>query len=39
MKTLVIVARPNLEQSRVNKTWMDRLQQEENVTVHNLYAH
>jgi glutathione-regulated potassium-efflux system ancillary protein KefG len=39
MKILVIVAHPNLEQSKVNKTWMNRLQQEENVTVHNLYAH
>lgn len=39
MKTLVIVAHPNLEQSKVNRTWMNRLQQEENVTVHNLYAH
>jgi glutathione-regulated potassium-efflux system ancillary protein KefG len=38
MKTLVIVAHPNLEQSKVNITWMNRLQQEENVTVHNLYA-
>lgn len=39
MKTLVIVAHPNLEQSKVNRTWMSRLQQEENITVHNLYAH
>lgn len=39
MKTLVIVAHPNLEQSKVNKAWMNRLLQEENVTVHNLYAH
>ncbi len=38
MKVLVIVAHPNLEQSRVNKTWMNRLAQEENITVHNLYA-
>jgi glutathione-regulated potassium-efflux system ancillary protein KefG len=38
MKTLVIVAHTNLEQSMVNRTWMNRLQQEENVTVHNLYA-
>ncbi|WML43422.1 NAD(P)H-dependent oxidoreductase [Neobacillus sp. PS3-40] len=38
MKTLVIVAHPNLERSKVNKTWMNRLQHEENVTVHNLYA-
>ncbi|MBI0579991.1 NAD(P)H-dependent oxidoreductase [Neobacillus cucumis] len=39
MKTLVIVAHPNLEQSKVNRTWMNRLQQEENISVHNLYAH
>ncbi|NHM30239.1 NAD(P)H-dependent oxidoreductase [Neobacillus terrae] len=39
MKTLVIVAHPNLERSKVNKTWLNRLQQEEDVTVHNLYAH
>jgi glutathione-regulated potassium-efflux system ancillary protein KefG len=38
MKTLVIVAHPNLEQSKINRTWMNRLQQEESVTVHNLYA-
>ncbi|NHC40604.1 general stress protein [Bacillus sp. MM2020_1] len=38
MKTLVIVAHPNLEQSKVNRTWMNRLQQEEHITVHNLYA-
>lgn len=37
MKTLVIVAHPNLEQSRVNKAWMNRLDQED-VTIHNLYA-
>ncbi|RUT33578.1 general stress protein [Paenibacillus zeisoli] len=38
MKTLVLVAHPNLEQSKVNKAWMNRLEQEENVTVHNLYS-
>ncbi|MCM3749819.1 NAD(P)H-dependent oxidoreductase [Paenibacillus pasadenensis] len=38
MKTLVIVAHPNLEQSKVNKAWAERLKQEETVTVHNLYA-
>ncbi|PGM50890.1 NAD(P)H-dependent oxidoreductase [Bacillus sp. AFS053548] len=37
MKTLVIVAHPNLEQSKVNKAWINRLEQEE-VTIHNLYA-
>ncbi|WP_088072098.1 NAD(P)H-dependent oxidoreductase [Gottfriedia luciferensis] len=36
MKTLVIVAHPNIEQSKVNKTWMNRLQQED-VTINNLY--
>jgi glutathione-regulated potassium-efflux system ancillary protein KefG len=39
MKTLIIVAHPNLEQSKVNRTWMNRLQKEENITVHNLYSH
>jgi len=38
MKILVILAHPNLDQSRVNKTWINRLVQEENVTVNNLYA-
>ncbi|MNH83362.1 General stress protein 14 [compost metagenome] len=38
MKTLVLVAHPNLEQSKVNKAWMNRLEQEETVTVHNLYG-
>lgn len=37
MKTLVIVAHPNLHQSKVNKTWMNRLKQED-LTIHNLYA-
>ncbi|SDS19329.1 Putative NADPH-quinone reductase (modulator of drug activity B) [Paenibacillaceae bacterium GAS479] len=38
MKTLVIVVHPNLEQSKVNKTWAERLQQEEGMTLHYLYA-
>ncbi|MDN4524891.1 NAD(P)H-dependent oxidoreductase [Fictibacillus fluitans] len=38
MKTLVIAAHPNMEGSLVNRTWMNRLEGEENVTVHNLYA-
>lgn len=37
MKPLVIVAHPNLEQSKINKTWVNRLQQED-VTIHDLYA-
>jgi glutathione-regulated potassium-efflux system ancillary protein KefG len=37
MKTLVIVAHPDLSRSTVNKAWTERLQNEENVTVHELY--
>lgn len=38
MSTLVILAHPNLEISRVNKTWKTALEQHEEVTVHDLYA-
>ncbi len=38
MKTLVIVAHPNLHSSRVNKVWKERLLQEDGITVHDLYA-
>lgn len=38
MKTLVIVIHPNLETSVVNKTWMNRLKQEKDITVHDLYG-
>lgn len=38
MKTLVLVVHPNLTNSVVNKTWIERLKQEEGLTVHNLYA-
>ena len=38
MKTLILVAHPNLSGSVVNKIWMERLQKEEEMTVHNLYA-
>ncbi|MFE3892663.1 NAD(P)H-dependent oxidoreductase [Priestia sp. YIM B13446] len=37
-KTLVIVAHPNLTTSVINKTWKDRLIQETDITVHDLYA-
>ncbi|MCD7035405.1 NAD(P)H-dependent oxidoreductase [Metabacillus sp. GX 13764] len=37
MKTLIIAAHPNLGQSKVNKAWLNRIQKEENVTVHDLY--
>ncbi|KPC71149.1 hypothetical protein ADL26_16490 [Thermoactinomyces vulgaris] len=39
MKTLVIVAHPNLDQSRINKRWVAKLREyPEQVTVHDLYA-
>jgi glutathione-regulated potassium-efflux system ancillary protein KefG len=38
MKTLVILAHPNLENSRVNKVWAERLQTVSDVRVHDLYA-
>lgn len=37
MKTLVIVAHPNLANSVINKMWIERLQKED-ITVHELYA-
>lgn len=37
MKTLVIVAHPNLEQSRINKRLAEEIEKYENVTVHRLY--
>jgi putative NADPH-quinone reductase len=38
MKTLVILAHPNLASSRINKAWAERVKKEENVYVHDLYA-
>lgn len=38
MKTLIIVTHPNIEKSRINKTWMEAVQNQENVTIHQLYA-
>ncbi|WP_308636946.1 NAD(P)H-dependent oxidoreductase [Paenibacillus silvisoli] len=37
MKTLVIVTHPNINQSRINKSWMEAVQSQSNVTVHQLY--
>lgn len=37
MKTLVIVAHPNLEQSRINKRWVEELKGKSDVTIHDLY--
>jgi glutathione-regulated potassium-efflux system ancillary protein KefG len=39
MKTLVIAAHPTIENSVINKAWIERLRIEEGViTVHELYA-
>jgi putative NADPH-quinone reductase len=37
MKTLVIITHPNLEQSRINRTWMEELKKHEEITVHTLH--
>lgn len=38
MKTLIIVAHPDLEQSRINRRWMAALRRHpEHYTVHALY--
>ncbi|KKB72351.1 MULTISPECIES: NAD(P)H-dependent oxidoreductase [Bacillus] len=37
VKTLVLVAHPNLESSRINKKWKEAVLSEAGVTVHDLY--
>jgi len=37
MKTLVIITHPNLDQSRINRTWMQELKKHEEITIHALY--
>lgn len=37
MKTLVIVTHPNMEQSKVNKRFLEEMKRQEEVTVHELY--
>lgn len=37
MKTLVIITHPNLEESRVNLTWMNELKKHDEITIHTLY--
>ncbi|MTH54885.1 general stress protein [Bacillus mangrovi] len=37
MKTLVLTAHPNMKDSTINKAWTERLRQENNITVHDLY--
>ncbi|WP_242311979.1 NAD(P)H-dependent oxidoreductase [Bacillus cereus group sp. BfR-BA-01331] len=38
MKTLVIIAHPNIEESRVNKRWLEEIKKHpEEFTVHEIY--
>jgi glutathione-regulated potassium-efflux system ancillary protein KefG len=37
MKTLVLIAHPNIQESNVNRIWKERLEKEKNITVHDLY--
>lgn len=37
MKTLVLIAHPNIDESRINKAWKEQLETVEGVTVHALY--
>ncbi|MBP3964999.1 NAD(P)H-dependent oxidoreductase [Paenibacillus lignilyticus] len=37
MRTLVIVAHPKMQESRVNRAWKERLEREPDITVHDLY--
>jgi putative NADPH-quinone reductase len=37
MKTLVIVAHPNMEESKVNKRFMEVIRKHPDVTIHELY--
>jgi putative NADPH-quinone reductase len=37
MKTLIIVAHPDLASSRINQAWVKELQRHDHITVHDLY--
>lgn len=37
MKTLIVVAHPDLSQSRINQAWTERLKRLPDTTVHELY--
>lgn len=38
MKTLIVVAHPNLHESRINKRWLQELEQHsDRLTIHRLY--
>jgi putative NADPH-quinone reductase len=38
MKTLVILAHPNIEGSRVNRRLIEEVRKHSEITVHELYA-
>ncbi|UQZ84141.1 General stress protein 14 [Paenibacillus konkukensis] len=38
MNVLVIAVHPHMEQSRINKRWLEELKQHRTVTIHDLYA-
>jgi glutathione-regulated potassium-efflux system ancillary protein KefG len=37
MKVLVIVAHPNLSESRINKAWVEAIEEHKEITLHRLY--
>lgn len=37
MKTLILVAHPNLQESRINRRWAEAIEKQPEVTVHYLY--
>ena len=38
-KTLILLAHPHMEQSRLNKTLLEAIKNESDITVHDLYEH
>lgn len=38
MNILALIAHPQMEQSRINRIWKQRLSQEQGITVNDLYA-
>lgn len=37
MKTLVIIAHPNMDGSKVNKAWKNQLENSDNITINEIY--
>jgi putative NADPH-quinone reductase len=38
LKIIVIATHPRMDHSKVSRTWLDRLKQVQDITVHDLYA-